>query len=190
MFDDQDMKPDIRYWARVEETRFDFVVIEVNLTGSAFEDDIFKVSIELQSMINRLIKNGIRQPVAYGVVIDGMVSDSCFGHWPQKWTNSKPDIIGFICDMYRMDLAAPSVYLLTKMYTCRLPKSGTDFHVLLETAPAFFRLNQIACDEVRRVRADYTRLASQREESSQLGWIKTPIIQLKQTPYFQTVNTD
>jgi hypothetical protein len=64
-----DLKPDVKYKARIGATDFDFLVFEVKRPSSIAEDALFKVSIELQLMINRILKENIKQPVVYGVVV-------------------------------------------------------------------------------------------------------------------------
>lgn len=51
-----DMKPDIKYKARIGTTDFGFLVFEVKRPRSFAEDDLFKASIELQFMLNGMVK--------------------------------------------------------------------------------------------------------------------------------------
>lgn len=56
LIDNTDMKPDIKYKAIIGTTDFDFLVFEVKRPRSIAEDDLFKASIELQFMLNGMVK--------------------------------------------------------------------------------------------------------------------------------------
>lgn len=71
------MKPDINYKARIGVTDFDFLVFEVKLPRSISENDLFRASLELQFMLNRMIQKNINQPVVYGIVVEGMAMVYC-----------------------------------------------------------------------------------------------------------------
>ncbi|RCH90887.1 hypothetical protein CU098_009988, partial [Rhizopus stolonifer] len=75
---------------------------DVKCPNSVAKDDLFKMSLELQLMVNRMIANKVNKPVDYGVVGQGA---------------------GFDYDVYRMELVAPLVYLLIKARSFYLPRS-------------------------------------------------------------------
>lgn len=54
--------------AKIDFDLFDFLVFEVKCPNSAVKDDLFKISLELQLMINRMIANKVNNPVVYGAV--------------------------------------------------------------------------------------------------------------------------
>lgn len=62
------MKPDTKYSARIVGQKFDFLASEVKNYKSLAGNNRFKMSLELQFMINRLIKNNINNPIVYGPV--------------------------------------------------------------------------------------------------------------------------
>jgi hypothetical protein len=50
------MKPTVKYRARIGTTDFDFLIFKVKQPRSIAKDDLFKVSIELQLMLNRMVE--------------------------------------------------------------------------------------------------------------------------------------
>lgn len=66
-----DLKPDVKYSAKIDSIIFDFLIFEVKCPNSVAKDDLFKMSLELQLMINRMIANKVNKPVVYGVVGQG-----------------------------------------------------------------------------------------------------------------------
>lgn len=67
------MKPDVKYSAKIGSNIFDFLIFEVKCPNSVAKDDLSKMSLELQLMINRMIDNNVNKPVVYGVVGQGRV---------------------------------------------------------------------------------------------------------------------
>lgn len=49
----------------------DFLVIEVKCPNSNANDDHFKLTIELQILLNRLVNAGIDSPVVFGILVYG-----------------------------------------------------------------------------------------------------------------------
>ncbi|KAG1141905.1 hypothetical protein G6F37_007961 [Rhizopus arrhizus] len=84
------IKPDIKYSAIIKQYKMDFLVIEVKCPNSNANDDLFKLSIEMQILLNRLVNVGIGFPVAYEFMVSII---SCFN-----------------CDIFKMDLKAPAIY--------------------------------------------------------------------------------
>jgi hypothetical protein len=72
------LKPDVKYSAKIGSNMFDFLIFEVKCPNSVAKDDLFKISLELQLMINRMIANKISKPVVYGVVGQGRVMSKVF----------------------------------------------------------------------------------------------------------------
>ncbi|GAA5803435.1 hypothetical protein HPULCUR_008917 [Helicostylum pulchrum] len=68
-----DLKPDVKYSAKIGSNIFDFLIFEVKCPNSVAKDDLSKMSLELQLMINRMIDNNVNKPVVYGVVGQGRV---------------------------------------------------------------------------------------------------------------------
>ncbi|RCH87202.1 hypothetical protein CU098_004834 [Rhizopus stolonifer] len=62
-------KPDIKYSALIKQHKIDFLVIEVKCPNSNANDDLFKLSIELQILLNHLINVGIDSPVVFGILV-------------------------------------------------------------------------------------------------------------------------
>ncbi|CEG78117.1 hypothetical protein RMATCC62417_12770 [Rhizopus microsporus] len=58
--------------ARIGSKKFDFLAFEIKCLKSTADDDLFKMSLELQFILNRLISCNVNQPVVYGVVGYGM----------------------------------------------------------------------------------------------------------------------
>ncbi|GAA5812644.1 hypothetical protein MFLAVUS_006101 [Mucor flavus] len=50
-----ELKPDVKFSAKVGSSKFDFLIFEVKCPNSVPKDDLFKMSLELQFMINRMI---------------------------------------------------------------------------------------------------------------------------------------
>lgn len=63
----------MKYSARIGSKKLDFLVFEIKCPKSTAEDDLFKMSLELQFMLNRLISSNVNKPVVYGVVGYGIV---------------------------------------------------------------------------------------------------------------------
>ncbi|KAI9356844.1 hypothetical protein BD770DRAFT_100266 [Pilaira anomala] len=124
-----DLKPDMKYSAKIGSIVFDFLIFEVKRPNSAAKGDLFKMSLELQFMINRMIDNNVSKPVVYGVVGQG-----------------------FDFDVYKMELVAPLVYLLIKVRSFYLPRSTYDLTVALTTIPALLKLQQLTCNQVYKTR--------------------------------------
>lgn len=51
--------------------RFDCLLIEVKCPSSICKDDLFKLSIEMQFALNRLIEHGANNRTVYGVLVYG-----------------------------------------------------------------------------------------------------------------------
>ncbi|CAO3678056.1 unnamed protein product [Rhizopus stolonifer] len=148
-----DLKPDVKYSAKIGSNIFDFLIFEVKCPNSVAKDDLFKMSLELQLMINRMVANKINNPVVYGVVVQG-----------------------FGCDVYRMELVAPLVYLLIKVRSFYLPRSTCDLTVALTTIPTLLQLQQLTCNQV-----DKTRRNIMSAGIEQCYWTRSPLITLKST---------
>lgn len=119
-------KPDITYKAKIGDDPMDFWVFEVKQPKAASKDDLEKVSLELQYMLNHFIfKDHNRQPVVYGVVARGHQSG-----------------------IYRMELVAPCVYILTKLRSFYFPRSLKDLEVLQGAIPALLQLKQLVLDRI------------------------------------------
>ncbi|KAG1384442.1 hypothetical protein G6F61_000455 [Rhizopus arrhizus] len=55
----------------IKQYKMDFLVIEVKCPNSNANDDLFKLSIELQILLNRLVNVGIDFPVVFGILVYG-----------------------------------------------------------------------------------------------------------------------
>lgn len=65
--------PSLKYSAKIGNEYVDFLLIGVVRYGKATTGNIvFKLSIELQSMLNRMTEYNLKKPIVYGVVIEGM----------------------------------------------------------------------------------------------------------------------
>jgi hypothetical protein len=73
-----------------------------------------------------------------------------------------------------MELAAPSIYLFTKINTFYIPRSIHDFYVLLGAIPALLQLKQLVMNEVSKPRKDINS-----DENDKLGWVRSPLILFK-----------
>ncbi|RCI04013.1 hypothetical protein CU098_011980 [Rhizopus stolonifer] len=149
---DGDLKPNVKFSAKVGSKIFDFLIFEVKCPNSVAKDDLFKMSLELQLIINRMIANKVSKPVDYGVVGQGA---------------------GFDYDVYRMELVAPLVYLPIKVRSFYLPRSTCDLTVALTTIPTLLQLQQLTCNQVYKIRRNIMS-----DESEQYHWTRSPLITL------------
>lgn len=62
---DYNIKPGVKYSAAIRQQKLDFLVFEIKCPNSVACDDFFKLTIELQIMLNRLITTGIDFPVVF-----------------------------------------------------------------------------------------------------------------------------
>ncbi|KAI8986361.1 hypothetical protein BDB01DRAFT_890877 [Pilobolus umbonatus] len=89
---DTNLRPDIKFHTSIDRKKFDCLLIEVKCPKSTSDDDLFKLSIEMQYALNRLIGYGGSNPVVYGVLV-----------------------YGYACSIYKMTLVGPKVYVMMKM---------------------------------------------------------------------------
>lgn len=64
------IKLDIKYSTMIKQHKMDILVIEVKCPKSTAKDDLFKLSIELQILLNRLVKIGI-DSLVFGILVYG-----------------------------------------------------------------------------------------------------------------------
>ncbi|KAG1350172.1 hypothetical protein G6F62_003359 [Rhizopus arrhizus] len=69
---DANLKPDIKFHTSIDRKKFDCLLVEVKCPKSTSDDDLFKLSIEMQYILNRLVEYGTSNPVVYGVLVYGM----------------------------------------------------------------------------------------------------------------------
>lgn len=62
-------KPDMKFYTTIDGIRFDCLLIEVKCPNSTCAEDFFKLSIEMQLVLNRFIEHGANNPVVYGVTL-------------------------------------------------------------------------------------------------------------------------
>jgi hypothetical protein len=55
----------VKYSARIGSKKFDFLAFEIKCPKSTADDDLFKISLELQIMLSCLISSNVNQPVVY-----------------------------------------------------------------------------------------------------------------------------
>ncbi|KAG1446872.1 hypothetical protein G6F56_009436 [Rhizopus delemar] len=140
-----DFKPDMRFYTPIDGIRFDCLLFEVKCSNSTRGDDLFKLSIEMQFILNCFIEHGANNPVVYGVLV-----------------------YGFSCSMYKMTLVAPKVYVMVKIRKCFLPRCSEDFHVAINTLSSFSQSRDLVCEQVQLI------AANKRKISGILGWFRNP----------------
>ncbi|KAI7874782.1 uncharacterized protein EV154DRAFT_78649 [Mucor mucedo] len=113
-------KTDIKIYTTIGSENFDLLVFEVKCPQSTSEDDLFMLSVKLQLTLNRLIKNGVTEPVVYGV----MVYD-------------------YECSFYRMSLTSSRIYTMMRIRTCTLPKDYENLHRVGHILPCFLQLREL-----------------------------------------------
>ncbi|KAG1371796.1 hypothetical protein G6F61_011609 [Rhizopus arrhizus] len=69
---DANLKPDIKFHTSIDRKKFDCLLVEVKCPKSTSDDDLFKLSIEMQYILNRLVEYGASNHVVYGVLVYGM----------------------------------------------------------------------------------------------------------------------
>ncbi|KAI7903996.1 uncharacterized protein BX663DRAFT_506035 [Cokeromyces recurvatus] len=111
------LRPDMKFHITINGIQIDCLLIEVKCPSSTSKDDLFKLSIEMQFILNRLIEHGANNCTVYGVLV-----------------------YGFSCSMYKMTLVASKVYLMVQIRQCFLPRSSEDFHVVVNTLSSFLQL--------------------------------------------------
>ncbi|KAL0090768.1 hypothetical protein F4703DRAFT_1970026 [Phycomyces blakesleeanus] len=61
--------PDTKFYKTIDGIRLDCLLIEVKCPNSTSDDDLFKLSIEMQYTLNRLVEHGVDNPDVYGVLV-------------------------------------------------------------------------------------------------------------------------
>ncbi|KAI8641013.1 hypothetical protein BD408DRAFT_418940 [Parasitella parasitica] len=140
------LKPDVNYSSRIGSNIF-------KCPNSVAKHDLFKMSLELQLMINRMIANKVYKPVDYVFVGQG-----------------------FDYEVYRMELVAPYFYLLIKVRSLYLPRSKYNLTVALTTIPTLLQLQQLTCNQVHKARKNVVFA-----ESEHCDWTRSSLIFLKST---------
>jgi cAMP phosphodiesterase len=69
---DANLRPDIKVHTSIDRKKFDCLLVEVKCPKSTSDDDLFTLSIEMQYILNHLVKYGASNPVVYGVLVYGM----------------------------------------------------------------------------------------------------------------------
>ncbi|KAI8094014.1 hypothetical protein BDF21DRAFT_330953, partial [Thamnidium elegans] len=118
--DEVDLRPDMKFHITINGIRFDCLLIEVKCPSSTSKNDLFKLSIETQFLLNRLIEHGANNCTVYGVLV-----------------------YGFSCSVYKMTLVAPKVYLTVEVRQYFLPRCLEDFHVVVNTLSSFLQLRDL-----------------------------------------------
>jgi hypothetical protein len=71
------LRPDMKFYTTIDRIRFDCLLIEVKCPNSTCEDDLFKLSIEMQYILNRFVEHGANNPIVFGVLIYGKQRHEC-----------------------------------------------------------------------------------------------------------------
>ncbi|KAI9485806.1 MAG: hypothetical protein EXX96DRAFT_645714 [Benjaminiella poitrasii] len=148
---EENFKPDMKCYTTIDGIRFDCLLIEVKCPSSTCGDDLLKLSIEMQFILNRFVEHSANNPAVYGVLV-----------------------YGFICSMYKITLVAPKVYVTMKIRKCFLPRCSEDFHVAINTLSSFSQLRDLVYEQVQLI------AANKRKTSDILGWVRKPIMGIKQ----------
>jgi hypothetical protein len=61
----------MKFYTTIDGIRFDRLLIDVKCPNSTSGDDLFKLSIEMQFILNRFIEHGANNPVVYDVLVYG-----------------------------------------------------------------------------------------------------------------------
>lgn len=65
------LRPDMKFYTTIDGIRFDRLLVDVKCPNSTSGDDLFKLSIEMQFILNRFIEHGANNPVVYDVLVYG-----------------------------------------------------------------------------------------------------------------------
>lgn len=167
------IKPDIKYSAIVKQEKMDFLVIEVKCPSSKATDDLFKLSVELIILLNRLVTIGVDFPVVFGILVYGkhytILSPSI-----TKQCSKVCIFVGYSCDIYKMDLKAPTIYRMIKIRSCYIPRDLNDFDVVRNTIAALTQLYRLIHNEMKKAKESKSKL------SKCLPWIRDPSIDYKE----------
>ncbi|EIE77308.1 hypothetical protein RO3G_02012 [Rhizopus delemar RA 99-880] len=144
---DANLRPDIKFHTSIDRKKFDCLLVEIKCPKSTSDDDLLKLSIEMQYILNHLIEYGASNPVVYGVLV-----------------------YGYACSIYKMTLVGPKVYVMMKMKTCFLPRCFEDLHVVIHTMSCFLQLRDSVCEEGQSI------IRNKGEKSPIINWIRQPII--------------
>ncbi|KAI9243517.1 hypothetical protein BY458DRAFT_561199 [Sporodiniella umbellata] len=139
---DSDLRPDMKFYSAIDGVRFDCLLLEVKCPRSTCKDDLYKLSVEMQLILNRFIENGANSPAVYGVLV-----------------------YGFSCSIYKMNLVAPKAYTMVKIRTCFLPRCSEDFHVVVNTLSSFLQLRDLVCEQIQLIAENKHKI------SDILGWV-------------------
>lgn len=148
---DSDLRPDMKFYSAIDGVRFDCLLLEVKCARSTCKDDLYKLSVEMQLILNRFIEHGANSPTVYGVLV-----------------------YGFRCSIYKMNLVAPKVYTMVKIRTCFLPRCSEDFHIVINTLSSFLQLRDLVCEQIQLIAENKHKI------SDILGWVCNPIMDIKQ----------
>ncbi|KAI9486885.1 MAG: hypothetical protein EXX96DRAFT_550939 [Benjaminiella poitrasii] len=118
--------------------------------NSNANDDLFKLSIELQILLNRLVNVGINFPVVFGTLF-----------------------YGFNCDIFKMNLKAPVIYRIIKSRACFIPRDLNNFKVVRNILTSLSQLRSLVQIKVEKAKKSKPKL------SKCLTWIKEPVINYK-----------
>ncbi|KAI7904163.1 uncharacterized protein BX663DRAFT_431834, partial [Cokeromyces recurvatus] len=147
------IKPDTKYSTTIKQQKMDFLVIEVKCPNSSANDDRFKLSIELQILLNRLVNIGIDSPVVFGILVYG-----------------KRYMFVLIVIFLKMDLKALTIYRMIKIRSCFIPHDLNDFDVVRNTLASLSQLRSLVLNEVEKAKKSTSKL------SKCLSWIRDSII--------------
>ncbi|KAG1444796.1 hypothetical protein G6F46_011654 [Rhizopus delemar] len=75
---DANLRPDIKFHTSIDRKKFDCLLVEIKCPKSTSDDDLLKLSIEMQYILNHLIEYGASNPVVYGVLVYGMWLNNYF----------------------------------------------------------------------------------------------------------------
>lgn len=65
------LRPDMKFYTTIDGIRFDCLLIEVKCPNSTCGDDLFKLSIKVQFILDRFVEHGAHNPIIYDVLVYG-----------------------------------------------------------------------------------------------------------------------
>ncbi|KAI8347659.1 hypothetical protein BD560DRAFT_450411 [Blakeslea trispora] len=114
---------DVLQW-ECEETPVEVFVMEMKApTRNRNSNDFIKLGFTLKSMLDSVIKRGLRQPQVLGLLIDG---HECF--------------------LYMMTIEHEAIYKMVELDAFSLPKAANELHLLKNLLEAIFRVKAFALE--------------------------------------------
>lgn len=123
-------------------------IVEVKCPKSKEDDDFFKLSVELQMMLNKLAQAGVEAPQVFGMII-----------------------YGFECFTFKMDLIAPGIYRMIKLKSFFVPQNVYDLPTLHNAMASLNQINLLLKKQVALMSN-----STKHQISNSLKWLSLPVV--------------